>query len=147
MAQVTNLQDRREARRTPPSPRPAPQPRADGRVILDYDMALAGYLRSPKGELRFIHGLDRIAGDMEAADVRADWMTEDELLSKPLAVAYIWSRLIRLSPRLWDLDAWCVRRVLTHELGHCLGKGTEAKTKKWQRLVYGDLIVPDEEAP
>src|SRR5581483_4549457 len=82
----------------------------------DWDYALSGYLLSPDGHrLRWIRGLESIAGNYSSCDVSVIWM---RLPGGRSACCDRSGRRVYVSP--WMFWAWpaFLRDVLRHELGH-----------------------------
>jgi hypothetical protein len=96
---------------------------------VDLELACDGYLSGLDGRLRYVPGLNRIAGEMAMRDIQVRWGTP--VLGKP-ACTYVWSHEIVLATWLFDLPGEIIRDVWLHELGHCMVGGSCERAREWQ---------------
>lgn len=102
------------------------------------DLAAEGYLVTPGGCWRYVHGLTYIARDTVAAGVTVVW---GDPPGGELACCHIWSRLVVLSSKLIEREPWEIRAVWSHELGHAVMGQSHERAIWWQVRQYRDLIV------
>jgi hypothetical protein len=105
---------------------------------VDLDHAADGHLVAADGRLNFVHGLDVIARDTIRAGVRIVW---GQTPNGEPACSYLRSRVIVLSPALYDEEPIELKTSWSHELAHCVcGTRSERETWFWQLKHYGEWI-------
>lgn len=111
-------------------------------VPLDLDLAAAGYLRSPSGQVREIQGLGQLAEDARTLGLAAEWQALG-----PRRPGYCRWRDGVIVLADWLYGSWWpffIRRVIAEEVAHAVVGPSEDAARLWALRRYGELIEPPE---